>query len=255
MIDERTFLKKPINFKGKFDIYPPSIDEVLDEKNFNTFRNLLLITQEEIEDSIVGDPDNYLKLTGEEHFLTPFEYLITLSYQNEEIYGAALQGMKFFLHQDVTIMFDEKKILIGSLEKAIIEHRSLDNLIYIENDYEYFEFQNALRDALGEKRAVIPDPNMQPRLKRFKAKFRRTERIKAQKSGGMTFGTTLVAICCMGFGLNSLNIGQISYASARILFDAYQKKTKYEMDINSLLAGADPKKVKPVYWLEELNKD
>ena len=46
----------------------------------------------------------------------------------------------------------------------------------------------------------------------------------------------------MGFGLNPLNIGEISYASVPVLIRFYQEKDKYETDVKSLLAGADSKK-------------
>ena len=31
MVDTKIFLKKPINFKNKFFIYPPSVNDVIDE--------------------------------------------------------------------------------------------------------------------------------------------------------------------------------------------------------------------------------
>jgi hypothetical protein len=39
----------------------------------------------------------------------------------------------------------------------------------------------------------------------------------------------------------------------RILTSMYQGKEKYELDIDSLLAGADSKKVKPKYWIKNLD--
>ena len=56
----------------------------------------------------------------------------------------------------------------------------------------------------------------------------------------------------MGFGLNPLNIGEISYASVPVLIRFYQEKDKYETDVKSLLAGADSKKVKPKYWIRNI---
>ena len=55
----------------------------------------------------------------------------------------------------------------------------------------------------------------------------------------------------MNMGLNPLNIGEISYASIDVLMTLYQQKEKYQTDIDSLMAGADPKKVHPKYWIRE----
>jgi hypothetical protein len=41
----------------------------------------------------------------------------------------------------------------------------------------------------------------------------------------------------------------MSYASVGELIRVMQNKEKYDIDIRSLLAGADSKKVKPKYWI------
>ena len=35
----------------------------------------------------------------------------------------------------------------------------------------------------------------------------------------------------------------------------YQEKEKYQLDVDSLLAGADSKKVKPKYWVNNFDND
>jgi hypothetical protein len=83
------------------------------------------------------------------------------------------------------------------------------------NKDNFFEFQNAIRRALGDKPIEPPRENEDPRIKRMKAKARYRDRIKAKKGVGITFEETLVSICCMGIGLNPLNIGEISYAATK----------------------------------------
>ena len=67
--------------------------------------------------------------------------------------------------------------------------------------------------------------------------------------------TCLVAICCMGIGLTPLNIGEMSYAAIGPIMKMSQEKEKYDIDIRSLLAGADSKKIKPKYWIRNSDKD
>ena len=59
----------------------------------------------------------------------------------------------------------------------------------------------------------------------------------------------------MGIGLTPLNIGEISYVSMQAILNQYQTKEKYEIDIDSLLAGADSKKIKPKYWIRNLEEE
>ena len=50
MIDSRVFLSIPLDFQDKCKIYPPSINDILSEKNFSIYKDLLCISQEDIED-------------------------------------------------------------------------------------------------------------------------------------------------------------------------------------------------------------
>ena len=59
----------------------------------------------------------------------------------------------------------------------------------------------------------------------------------------------------MGIGLTPLNIGEMSYASVGTLMKMMQDKEKYDLDIRSLLAGADSKKIKPKYWIRNSDKE
>lgn len=108
---------------------------------------------------------------------------------------------------------------------------------------------------LGEKKIDPPNPNEDPRLKRMKAKARYRDRVKAKSGKGLQLGSSLASLCCMGFGLNPLSLGELSYASVPILIRYYQEKEKYQLDVDSLLAGADAKKVKPKYWVRNIDMD
>ena len=112
---------------------------------------------------------------------------------------------------------------------------------------------------VGDKVFKKPEPinpNEDPRIARIKATARERDRIKARKgtSGGISLSTSLAAICCMGIGITPLNIGEMSYATISPLMNMLQNKEKYEVDIQSLLAGADSKKVKPKYWIRNLDE-
>jgi hypothetical protein len=116
-----------------------------------------------------------------------------------------------------------------------------------------------VREACGDKPVAPPepeDPNEDPRIRRIKERARERDRIKAKQTGkgGISLSTCLVAICCMGIGITPLNIGEMSYASVGEIMKVMQDKEKYDIDIRSLLAGADSKKVKPKYWIRNSNE-
>jgi hypothetical protein len=52
MIDPRTLIGAPRNFKDILLVYPPQVKEVVTNPNFNIFYTILTLTQDDIRDEI-----------------------------------------------------------------------------------------------------------------------------------------------------------------------------------------------------------
>ena len=241
-----SFLKLPQKFGNICTIYPPTINDFLREDTKQVV-NLLTVSAEEIEDLFVDKVDQNGKPINPP---TPLEYLLINCMYNKEFEQKIKLSFELFLHEPITLHYNLMTIIVGDLEKEVLKAKKPDDFRIINED-NFFEFQNAVRASMGDKALEPPNPNEDPRIKRMKAKARYRDRVKAKKGLGINFEETLVSICCMGIGLNPLNIGEISYAAARRLVEKYQQKEKYEIDIQSLLAGADSKKIKPKYWMNK----
>lgn len=245
MINEKILLGKPVKFKNLCYIYPPSVMEVVDENNFSLYKKLLTISQEEIEDEYVEKKMDLANL------LTPLEYILNNAYNIEGFEILVKKAFRFFIKKEVHLLYDKKMIVIGSAED--FKQISDINELKIIKEEDYFDFQNAIRISLGGDVISPPDPNEHPKIKAMKAKARYRDKVKATSGkNGLTLSTSLISICCMGIGLNPLNIGELSYAAIGPLIHQYQEKEKYRIDIDSLLAGADSKKVKPKYWIRNI---
>jgi hypothetical protein len=178
-------------------------------------------------------------------------------YQDEGIREKIHEAFKQFIHEPVTIVPEIEMLLIGKSEDELDPDVDLESprLLTEEN---FFEFQNQIRLVMGSEKIKPPDPeeeNLDPRIKRYKAKIRASEKMLAKKKANKspTLGTLLAAICCMGIGLSPLNIGEMSYACVHWLISMEQQKEEYDIDIRALLAGADSKKVKPKYWIKNID--
>ena len=250
MIDEKIFLGYPIDFKDICQIYPPTVNDVVGNKDFLIYQSLFTMTQEELEDAYAE--------SNIETIPTPFQYLLMNYYQDEGMREKIHDAFDKFIHEPVTIIPEIEMLLIGKKEDEIDPDVDLDNprLLTEEN---FFDFQNMIRMVMGEKEVKLPDPeeeNLDPRIKRYKAKIRASEKIikRRKAKDAPSFGTLLAAICCMGIGLTPLNIGEISYACVHWLVTMEQQKEEYDIDIRALLAGADSKKVKPKYWIKNIDE-
>ena len=253
MTNIAAFIGAPLNFKNKLFIYPPTVKEVATNPKFGMYSTIFTITQEDIQDE--------LKKNGKEMevYPTPFEFLLGNCYNDNAFKELTLEAFEFFCHTKVAFLFEEKRLIIGDVEKLVQEISDVSELVFLTQD-EYFDFQNKIREAIGDKPVKPPEPinpDEDPRIRLIKEKARERDRIKAKQAGkgGISLSTCLEAICCMGIGITPLNIGEMSYAAVGPIMRMMQDKEKYDIDIRSLLAGADSKKIKPKYWIRNSDKE
>lgn len=244
MINEKVFLGYSIPFKDICQIYPPTVNDIVGNDEFIKYQALLTMSQEELDDAYRNEDKTVMTPS-------PFIYLLISYHTEEDMRPIIRRGFEAFLREPVTIIPEMEIIVIGVDEKHLDPDKDLANprMLNAEN---FFDFQNAVRETMGIGAVEPPDPDEDPRVTRIKAKSRYRDKIKAKKNLGPKLGTLLAAICCMGIGLNPLNIGEMSYADVVWLIEMYQQKESYSIDIRSLLAGADSKKVKPKYWIKNL---
>ena len=249
MSKELFFIGEPVFFKKDVYIYPPTVKQVAANSNFNSYSRILTYSQEEIEDIYVKEGKDI------EVFPTPIEFLLNNCYHSKEYEKICKQAFEFFIKKPVDFLYDKKEILIGSLTDVLKELKSMEELVTI-SEKEFFDFQNLIRESVNQKIVEPPNANEHPKVKAMKAKARYRDRIKAAQNAknGITFFHTLASICCMGLGITPLNIGEMSYVAMEALLNQYQVKEKYQVDIDSLMAGADSKKVKPKYWIRNLEE-
>ena len=251
MIDERVLLGFPIDFNGICQVYPPTVNDVVGNKDFGIYQSLFTMTQEELDKAFLQDE-------RVNQVPTPFQYLLINYHQDGGVREKILAAFQQFIHEPVTIIPEIEMLLIGKSEDELDPDVDLENprLLTEEN---FFEFQNCIRLSMGQERAKPLDPeeeDLDPRIKRYKMKIKQSEELLKKKKvkSAPTLGTLLTAICCMGIGLNPLNIGEMSYACVQWLITMSQQKEEYDIDIRALLAGADSKKVKPKYWIKNIDE-
>lgn len=250
MIKDLFFINSPYLFNGQFYIYPPTVKQVITNPLYNTYVKILTQSQEEIEDLFIKE-DKTIK-----NFPTPLEFLLNNCYHSKEYASICKNAIKFFTHQEVTFLYDKKIILIGDLLDLLSQQQDKKEFNFLGlNADNFFEFQNVIREACYIKTVELPNPNEHPKIRAMKAKARYRDKIKAKQrsKNGINFFSLMAAICCMGIGITPLNIEQMSYVALEAIISVFQDKEKYQLDIDSLLAGGDSKKIKPKYWIKNLD--
>ena len=251
MSKEAFFLGAPVQFKPGIKVYPPTVKEVAANELYGIYGRLLTYSQEEVEDEFVESQKEI------QTYPTPLEFLLANCYHNKDYELKCKEAFMFFIHEEVAFLYKQKLIVVGKLEEVLKNANTIDDLIMIKEE-EFFDFQNLIRECIGKKSVEPPNPNEHPKIKEMKRKARYRDKIKAKNAAkskdGVSLFTTLVSICCMGLGITPLNIGEMSYVAVESILRKYQEKEKYDLDIKSLLAGADSKKIKPQYWIRNFEE-
>ena len=246
MSKELFFLCEPVQFKPGIKIYPPTVKEVITEELFGHYVQVLTYSQEEVEDEFLADKRPL------EKYPTPLEFMLNNSYHNKQYEAICKKAFQFFIHDEVNFLYEQKLIVVGNIQETLKNISTLEELLVITEE-DFFAFQNTIRECVGKKIIEPPITDEDPRVAEIKRKARYRDKLKAKQAGkgkdGISLYTTLVSICCMGLGITPLNIGEMSYVSIEAILRKYQEKEKYQLDIDSLMAGADSKKVKPKYWI------
>lgn len=247
MINAKLIIGEPIRFENKIFIYPPTVGDIISNELVLQGYQLLTQSQEDIIDLLNKQKDK--KFT---QYPTPLEFLLANSYNSKEFAKIVVNFLNFILREQATLVYDNKMIVIGSLEE-VNSISTISDLRAINND-NFFDFQNQIRLVFGNK-TIEPYKEEDPLVAKIKAKARERERRAAkQQSNRNNLINSILSVCFMDCGITPFNVKDLPYCALNRLIKIYQIKEKYEKDISLIIGGADPKKVKPKYWLKELNE-
>ena len=175
--------------------------------------------------------------------VVPFKFIIDSAERDYTFLLELKNAFRTFIREEVTILFDEYTIIIGDgIDKRFL---TLDN---------FGDFQNIIR--VQNKRAVKEDPpeDESPIRRKFRLKAEYRDSVKRnQKSNdpdAPDFCALLSSFSCYT-GAQPSQMQELSFFAFKEEFERYQLKDKYSIDIKSILAGADPDKVKPKPWIKK----
>lgn len=234
----------PIHFKKICKVYPPTLNEVLEIPAYNQYVHLLTQSQEDIWDEL-AEKEGEIPPNSP----TPFQDLVSRSEKSPAIKRLLEEAVSFFTHEQVSLK-GEVIIFTEGLENVT----DISQLRAIHED-NYFDFQNLVRQSIGEEVKEPPVTDDHPKIALIKAKGRKRDRLVKKKGNQSTISlsTMLVALSCMNVGFSLLKkCGEISYLAISPLFKMAQEKEKHETDKQLIAGGADAKKIRTKYWIREI---
>lgn len=221
-------------------IYPITLREIatIGAKNFYSYLNIFTLNKEDV--------DEYFREQELELNLTPFQFLITMSKADPEYFKMVEKAFRFFLHEDICILETNEAIVLGDIS----EERIINNE-YFETIKLIVEKQNVLDTENASARMDNPSDAKAAQIIK-KLKEGRKVREKAKGTSDLQFSDLVASLAAKGNGLNILNVWDLTYYAFNDQFKRMQMIENYENTYKSLLAGADPKKVKLDYWIDTI---
>lgn len=198
---------------------------------------------------------NFLTLTKEEIVklfkdkkATPFMFVLTNCSMKEDFKREFCESLRFFTREKIEFLPQLEAFLIGKFEDM--------RLINAEN---YEDFQNIIRQQHSLS-TVEEEAKENSSAKRIKARLKeaREKVSKSKKDDSNVEFADLVGSLPLGnIGLNIMNVWDLSYYAFNDQFKRMRIYQEYAVSLQSLMAGADPKKVKLKDWIQniQINKN
>ena len=223
-------------------IYPLTIKEVIGmgEDKYRQQLNVLTLTSQDLY--------NYYKDRGIEvsEDINVFDNLIDSCENDVRFLLDTQEAFHTFIRERVQILTDLRIISIGNgIEKRIIDKQK------------FFTFQNILRiqNRIPIVEEIPEDESpMQRKFRLRREQVKQAKKKQAERNSEQTASLhdLISSLCAYNIGINLQNVGDLSIYAFHELFDRVQEKEKYDFDMRAILAGANPKKVKPKNWIRNL---
>ena len=222
-------------------IYPVTLKQIatVGAKNFYSYLNIFTLNKEDV--------DEYFANEQIEQDLTPFQFLLVMTQMDPQYLSTVQEAFKLFLHEDKLVFLRQNEaIVLGERsEGRVITNESFEAIKRI------VEAANILDTQSADARMDNPSDARAAQIIK-KLKEGRKMREKAKSDSNLSFSDLVASLAAGGNGLNILNVWDLPYYAFNDQFKRMQMREEYENTYRSLLAGADPKKVKIRYWIDTI---
>jgi len=231
----------PIKIDNLCTLFPTTLKKIAETgvTIYNQYLSILCLETEDIK-----------KLYDIKEDISPFDFITTYSYHNNEYEKIVIEAFEFFIKEPVRFN-----------RQGFFYLGELDSQKYIDqNNYELFRKvirkQNCL-DYLEEEKALVADEKTREILEKMKKAEEMVRKIKNGNQDGESLSLFDLVSILAGHGnnLNLSNIWDLTMFQFNDAFNRMKMLEEYTVNIQSLLHGADSKKIELVHWMSKIKKD
>lgn len=242
----------PIKFYDIGKIYPFTIGDIKKiggEDEFNTYLKILTISKDtftSLQSQGIVDDDQTKALNK----ITNLDIIYILCTNNNDFYNKYIEAMGFIFRDKAH--FTDYGICIGELNKdKLIDSVKYDEFI------EVIKVQNCLKkqdDVDDENPANDKAKELLEKRKKSREKVNQIKNKDEQGNGEPLALDDLVSILCAnGNGINMFNVWDLSFYAFNDQFNRMKMFEDFQINIHSLLAGADPNEIELKHWMSKID--
>lgn len=214
-------------------IYPSTLKEIaqIGIETYFKYVNLCTITKTDVERMI------------KEKDIEPFDFIFINCSFREEFKEEVLEALKFFTKEDVLFLKEIESFVIGSFNESRLltkdNFKEFQEIIYSQNFFDEVVKMN----GENESAKIIKEKLAKSREKISKIKNKLSEQVEL---------SDLISSLSIKSSLNIFEIWNISYYTFNEQFKRMRLLEQYDTSLQSIMAGADPKKVKLEDWIKRI---
>lgn len=216
-------------------VYPIKLKEIFDVGSDKFFKYLTLLTLS----------DEEIKKLVKHKEAKAYDFIVQNSLTKDDFKKEVCEAFSFFIKEDITFYSSVGIFLIGEIEGDSFRAINFEN---------FCEFQDILKQQnflmQDNKKQTKSASKIRERLNKAKEKIN-----KKKGSSDVEFVDLVASLPLSEIGVNILNAWELTYYMFNDQFKRSRKKDEFETAMNSIFAGASPKKIKVKDWIYNIQSN
>lgn len=233
---------EPIEIESVGFLYPLTLKQIskMGLTNYYKFLNALCFRLEDLD----------LDVTKENNDISQYEIIVSNSMRNSSYRDFILMSLALFFNENVYFYCDD--ILAFFYIGSLTEGRIIDKLKY-EKIKHILELQNNIKDNEKEENSNPDDDRVKEALEKLKKAKEKVNKAKRNNNEDYLTLSDLVSILSAnGNNLNIINVWDLNMYQFNNQFTRMQMIEEYDINIRSILAGADKKDIELKHWMSKI---
>lgn len=233
----------PLDIKGIFKIYPLSLKEVA-ESGYQNYKKLLTNLIADVGDFDITNDVDTSDISSWEIILGNYYY------GTDEYRNIIIDAFKMFTKEEISFDTGGAFIIGDVRDNRIIDENVFGNMKY------FLKIQNCISTDINEDLGYNIDPSNERAVKmleKLKKEKEKLNKVKSNSNESLTLGD-LISILASNSNLDIMRIFELDIYRFNNQFNRMSILDEYKVNIQSLLAGADPQKIKLTHYISKLQK-